>query len=103
MQKEKQTPPSAVNTRRLRYTCVWFHVAPDNSVRPSHQARTHATHLVVLGTVAEDQTYVSHQLPRVLVVLGVFHLKLLLHQFQVHGSLDDLVVVGDLEDAEGPC
>ena len=79
---------------------MWFPVPPTTLSGPHTRTRTHATHLVVLGTVAEDQTHVRYQLPRTLVVLGVLHLKLLLHQFQVHGSLDDLVVVGNLEDAE---
>lgn len=58
--------------------------------------KTRATHLVVLGAVAEDEPHVGHKLLRRLVVLRALHLQLPLHLLQVHGLLDDLVVVGYL-------
>ena len=64
--------------------------------RVAARRRTHATHLVVLGAVAEDQAHVRDKVLGAAVLLGAAHLQLLLHLLQVHGLLDDLVVVGHL-------
>ena len=58
--------------------------------------QAHATHLVVFGTVAEDQAHVGHKLAGAVVVLRVLQLQLLLHRVQGHWLLNDLIVVGDL-------
>lgn len=58
-----------------------------------HRLETHAAHLIVLCTVFEDKAHIVHKLLYGLVVLGAPQLQLLLHPLQVHGLLNDLVVV----------
>lgn len=66
---------------------------PHGSTAPTW---AHATHLVVFGTVAEDQAHVGHELRWAAVVLRVFQLEFLLHRVQGHRLLNDLIVVGNL-------